>query len=272
MTEHGTNGLPSAIRVAGVSKGFGRAEATTWALRDVTFTVQMGEFVVLVGESGCGKTTLLRLIAGLEMPTTGQVLVAGQVVQQPVRHVGFVFQRPVLLPWRTVLDNVLLPVELARRSRQQARQHAMELLRLLGLHTFAGHRPPQLSGGMQQRVALARTLISQPAILLMDEPFGALDAITREQMNLALLRMWQHGQQTVLFVTHDITEAVFLADRVLLMSRRPGTMARTFPIPLSRPRTLEMRFEAYFAALCRDIHQAMGLTQQQVMESVPHAD
>jgi NitT/TauT family transport system ATP-binding protein len=248
----------SQISVAEVSKRFGPTASGTWALHKVDFAVQAGEFVVLVGESGCGKTTLLRLMAGLERPTSGQVRRAGRVVQEPSREVGFVFQRPVLLPWRTVLDNVLLPVELAAQSGPAARQRAVQLLTMLGLQAFAGHRPPHLSGGMQQRVALARTLMLQPSILLLDEPFGALDAITREQLNLELLRMWQTGGQTVVFVTHDITEAVFLADRVLLMSRRPGTIAHTFAVPLPRPRTLEMRFSPQFTELCRTVHQAMG--------------
>jgi len=252
----------SAISVERLSKRFNGAVAALWALHEVNCTVQAGEFVALVGESGCGKTTLLRLIAGLDTPTTGRVLLGNQIVQGPRREVGFVFQRPVLLGWRTVLDNVLLPVELTRQSRTEVRQRAFELLTLLSLRDFAGHRPHQLSGGMQQRVALARALLLQPSVLLMDEPFGALDAITREQLNLELLKMWQHGEQTVVFITHDITEAVFLADRVLLLSRRPGTIAHAFPVPLPRPRTLEMRFERRFTELCHDIHQAMGLLQQ----------
>jgi NitT/TauT family transport system ATP-binding protein len=258
----------SAISVERLSKRFDRAAAGMLALHEVNCTVRAGEFVALVGESGCGKTTLLRLIAGLDTPTTGRVLLGNQVVQGPTRQVGFVFQRPVLLAWRTVLDNVLLPVELARQSRPEARQRAFQLLTLLGLRDFAGHRPHQLSGGMQQRAALARTLILHPSVLLMDEPFSALDAITREQLNLELLNMWHHGEQTVVFITHDITEAVFLADRVLLMSQRPGTIAHAFPVPLPRPRTLEMRFERRFTDLCHAIHQAMGLLQQGASQAV----
>ena len=219
-----------------VGKYFGTGEQGMWALRDLNFTVSNREFVVIVGESGCGKTTLLRLLAGLEPPTAGQIQLDGQEIRQPSQDIGFVFQRPVLLPWRSVLDNVLLPAELSQTSLTEAQRRALELLALFGLDGFAGHRPHHLSGGMQQRVSLARTLMLQPSVLLMDEPFGALDAITREQLNLELLRMWQPGGQTVIFITHDITEAVFLADRVLLMSRRPGAIAATFPVPLPRPR------------------------------------
>lgn len=246
-----------AIHVDQVSKRFAETSTSLWALRDVSCRIEQGEFVTLVGESGCGKTTLLRLIAGLDTPTQGCITLDDQVVQGPRHEVGFMFQRPILLPWRTVLDNVLLPIELTRQPRQAARQRALELLDMLGLQAFTGHRPVHLSGGMQQRVALARTLLRDPSVLLMDEPFSALDAITREQLNVGLLDMWQRGGQTVVFITHDIAEAVFLADRVFLMSRRPGRIARTFVVPLARPRTLEMRFEAPYTALCRDIYQAM---------------
>jgi NitT/TauT family transport system ATP-binding protein len=194
----------------------------------------------------------------------------GQAVHGPMQAVGFMFQRPVLLPWRTVLDNVLLPIELARHTRHNARTRALALLDTLGLSTFAGHRPHHLSGGMQQRVALARTLLREPAVLLMDEPFGALDAITREQLNISLLAMWQRSRQTVVFITHDITEAVFLADRVLLMRGRPGSIAHTFSVSLPRPRTLEMRFEAPFATFCRDIHQAMHDIRRVPVETLSH--
>ena len=255
------------ILVDQVGKYFGTDEQGTWALRDLKFTISNREFVVIVGESGCGKTTLLRLIAGLEPPTTGQIQLDGQEVRQPTQDIGFVFQRPILLPWRSVLDNILLPSELSSASTPDARHRALELLALFGLEAFAGHRPQHLSGGMQQRVALARTLMLQPSVLLLDEPFGALDAITREQLNLELLQMWQRGSQTVIFITHDITEAVFLADRVLLMSRRPGTIAATFPVQLQRPRTLAMRFEPEFTTLSRDIHQAMSAMYHNQHES-----
>ena len=201
------------------------------ALRDISFGVRRGEFVALVGPSGCGKSTLLRIVAGLRPPTGGDVVVDGRRVARPMAEVGMVFQAPVLLKWRTVLDNVLLPAELAGLDPKRHRDRARELLRLVGLGDFEAKLPRELSGGMQQRASLCRALLLDPPLLLMDEPFGALDAMTRDEMNLELLRVWGEGtdgrrdRKTILFVTHSIPEAVFLADRVVVMSPRPGRVA-----------------------------------------------
>src|SRR5262249_15006279 len=215
------------------------------ALRDITFSVGRGELVALVGPSGCGKSTLLRIVAGLRPPTAGGVTVDGHRVTHPIAQVGMVFQSPVLLKWRSVLDNVLLPVELAGLGARGYGARARELLQLVGLEGFEGKLPRELSGGMQQRASLCRALLLDPPLLLMDEPFGALDAMTRDEMNLELLRIWGEGaggsatsdRKTILFVTHSIPEAVFLADRVVVMSPRPGPIARICPAPLPRPRT-----------------------------------
>ncbi len=248
---------PYKIQIERVSKIFGADGQRTVALQDIDFHVREGEFVSILGESGCGKTTLLRLVAGLLAPTTGRILLDGTAVTAPRRDMGFVFQQPVLLDWRTVLDNVLLPAEILRLDRGTSAAEARKLLGLVGLEDFAVHRPPQLSGGMQQRVAIARALILKPTLLLMDEPFGALDAITREQMNLELLNIWSLTGTTALFVTHDIGEAVFLSDRVVLLSRRPGTVQEIFPVPLPRPRLPEHRFAEEFVRLCRRLKEAM---------------
>jgi NitT/TauT family transport system ATP-binding protein len=245
------------IRIEHVSKTFGANGDRMEVLRDVECRVGDGEFVSVLGESGCGKTTLLRLVAGLLAPTAGRVLVDGSPVTAPRREMGFVFQQSVLLEWRTVLDNVLLPVEILRLEKAGHAAAARDLLALVGLGDFAAHRPPQLSGGMQQRVAIARALILKPTLLLMDEPFGALDAITREQMNLELLNIWSLTGTTALFVTHDIGEAVFLSDRVVLLSHRPGTVQEIFPVNLPRPRLPEHRFAGEFVHLCRRIREAM---------------
>jgi NitT/TauT family transport system ATP-binding protein len=248
---------PSKIQIEGVSKVFGADGQRTVALQNIDFDVRAGEFVSILGESGCGKTTLLRIVAGLISPTAGRVLVDGTPVTSPRRDMGFVFQQSVLLEWRTVLDNVLLPVEILRLERARYGAEARGLLSLMGLSEFAFHRPLQLSGGMQQRVSIARALILKPTLLLMDEPFGALDAITREQMNLELLNIWSLTETTALFVTHDIGEAVFLSDRVVLLSSRPGTVQEVFPVDLPRPRLLEHRYEERFVRLCRHIKGAM---------------
>jgi NitT/TauT family transport system ATP-binding protein len=245
------------IAVRGISKRFGHEAEGTLALEDVSLEVYDGEFLSILGESGCGKTTLLRILAGLLPPTHGAVTIDGQPVSRPRRDVGFVFQRPVLLEWRTVLDNVLLPMEIRGWERDAHAPAARDLLKLVGLEGFEGHYPRQLSGGMQHRVALARALLLQPAILLMDEPFGALDAMTREQLHLELLHLWKGRRLTAIFITHDIGEAVFLSDRVVLLSRRPGTVRRIFRVSLPRPRALEVKFTEPFGALGRAIKAAM---------------
>jgi NitT/TauT family transport system ATP-binding protein len=230
------------------------------ALRDISVTVDRGELVALVGPSGCGKSTLLRIIAGLRPATTGRVAVAGRRVVRPVPAVGMVFQAPVLLRWRTVLDNVLLAAELSSLEPTGYRARAEALLKLVGLDDFAGKRPRELSGGMQQRASLCRALLLDPPLLLMDEPFGALDAMTRDELNLELLRVWGEGaaeRKTIVFVTHSIPEAVFLADRVVVMTPRPGRVARTFDVPLPRPRTVAARADPVFGALALAIHETL---------------
>jgi NitT/TauT family transport system ATP-binding protein len=194
--------------------------------------------VTLVGRSGCGKSTLLRIVAGLLEPTGGRVTIAGTPVTGPRRDVSLMFQRPALLPWRNVIENVLLPVEVHRLDRRAYRRRAHDLLELVGLDAFATRSPWELSGGMQQRVALCRALVVEPRILLMDEPFAALDALTREELGLELQRIWSEHRATILFVTHSIEEAVLLADRVVVMSARPGRIRRVVPVDLPRPRSL----------------------------------
>jgi len=231
---------------------FDLAEGGTYALRDVNFDVREGEFVSLIGPSGCGKTTLLYCISGLEPIVKGGVELDGRLVDGPRSgEVGLVFQKAVLLGWRTVLDNVLLPIELFGRSRANFVRRATELIDLVGLTGFADSLPSKLSGGMQQRAAIVRALIFEPRVLLMDEPFGALDAQTREYMNLILLRVWEATRKTIVFVTHDLEEAAFLSDRVVVLTERPGTVREIVEVPLPRPRTLEMRYSEDFVRLAR---------------------
>jgi NitT/TauT family transport system ATP-binding protein len=246
------------IEFRGLTKVFGSGDKRMVALNGVDLAIEDGHFTSFLGESGCGKTTLLRIAAGLIAPTSGSVVMDGQVVRKPSRDMGFVFQQSVLLEWRTVLENILLPVEILKLNTRDYRDKAMELLRMMGLGGFEGHYPIQLSGGMQQRVAIARALILAPSVLLMDEPFGALDAITREQMNVELLRIWSISRTTALFITHDIAEAVFLSDRVVLLGSRPGRVKQIFDIDLPRPRTAEHRFDPRFTRLCRDMKHAMA--------------
>jgi NitT/TauT family transport system ATP-binding protein len=218
------------------------------AVEDIALEVRENEFVTLVGPSGCGKSTLLKLVAGLILPTAGTVRVQGQVVREPSPDVGFVFQQPVLLPWRTVVENVMFSIEMLGRPRKSYRDRAIALLHLAGLAGFETKYPRELSGGMQQRVAICRALIHDPSMLLMDEPFGALDAMTREEMGLELLRIWEERRKTILFVTHSIPEAILLADRVVVMTPRPGRIARVLDVNLPRPRRVEMEFDPRFKA------------------------
>jgi NitT/TauT family transport system ATP-binding protein len=239
---------------------YAAASGPVEALRDIALAVGQGELIAFVGPSGCGKSTLLRIVAGLRPATTGRVLVGGRPVTRPIAEVGMVFQAPVLLKWRTILDNVLLPAELSGLDRAAYRSRAGELLTLVGLGEFGLKLPRELSGGMQQRAALCRALLLDPPLLLMDEPFGALDALTRDEMNLELLRVWGEAagaRKTILFVTHSIPEAVFLADRVVVMSPRPGRIARIFDVPWPRPRTVASRATAEFGALSLRIYETL---------------
>jgi NitT/TauT family transport system ATP-binding protein len=238
----------AAIAVAGVAKTFRRKALTTAALDGIDLAVAKGEFLAIVGPSGCGKSTLLRIIAGLIPATAGRVSVNGRDVTGPVTELGVVFQSPVLLDWRTVLDNVLIQIELRGLDKRAYRARALALLDRVGLGEFANRYPRELSGGMRQRAAIVRALIHDPPLLLMDEPFGALDALTREQMRIDLEALWIETRKTVLFVTHSIDEAVLLADRVLVMTARPGRIDRIVPVSLPRPRGLDGRKLPGFAA------------------------
>jgi NitT/TauT family transport system ATP-binding protein len=227
------------------------------ALSDISLSVREREFVTVVGPSGCGKTTLLKILAGLVPLTSGTVGVDGRPVAAPRRDIGIVFQNPVLLPWRTVMENVLLPAEVQGIPLDAARRRARDLLKMVGLADFEDKYPMELSGGMQQRAAISRALVSDPRLLLMDEPFGALDAMTREQMNLDLQRIWRESGKTVLLITHSIPEAVFLGDRVVVMTPRPGRIARIVEVPLARPRPLDAMGDPVFGQLTSDIRRLL---------------
>ena len=223
------------------------------AIAEVSLGVRENEFVTLVGPSGCGKSTLLKLVSGLIPVTGGTIHVREQLVREPFSDVGFVFQHPVLLPWRTVLGNILFSIEMLGKKEGEFVDQARDLIKLAGLEGFENKYPRELSGGMQQRVAICRALIHDPSLLLMDEPFGALDAMTREEMSFELLRIWEERRKTILFVTHSIPEAILLADRVVVMTPRPGKIERIFEINLPRPRVYEMEFNERFKALNSEI-------------------
>jgi NitT/TauT family transport system ATP-binding protein len=254
MTE---NERPPSLRMEGVWVSYPTPDGELTALKEVSLAVMPGEFVCLVGPSGCGKTTLLRTAAGLLAPSRGRVWLDGESVTAPRRQVGLVFQKANLMPWRTVLGNVLLPLELSDVPQAQAVWRAKVLIELVGLGEFANAYPADLSGGMAQRVAIARALAHDPEFLLLDEPFGSLDALTRERMGQELLRIWHAQSNTVLMVTHSVPEAVFLADRVIVLSPRPGTVAAMVAVDLPRPRDLRLMETSTFGALAGRVRAAI---------------
>jgi NitT/TauT family transport system ATP-binding protein len=265
----------TAIQLKGISHVFHTRKTRLEALDGIDVEIGDSEFVTLVGRSGCGKSTLLRIIAGLLRPTAGEVRVGGEAVRGPRRDVSFMFQRSALLPWRTVLENVMLPVQILRLDRRMYRARAEELLALTGLEGFEDRRPDELSGGMQQRVSLCRALVHNPSVLLMDEPFAALDALTREEMSLELQRIWSEDKKTIVFVTHSIQEATLLADRIVVMSPRPGRLARTLAVKAPRPRSLGITaHSAELDHVNAELHELLfdRQTPPQAVESTPAAN
>ena len=240
----------SLIEAAGVRKIFRTPTGSVEAVASVSFAARAGEFVSILGPSGCGKSTLLMMVAGLERPTSGAIVIDGARVESPRRDLGIVYQDPVLLPWKTALQNTLFPIHIQRLPMADYVSKAGRLLDSVGLRGFHDKKPHELSGGMKQRVAISRALINDPAVLLMDEPFSALDAITRDQMNVALISLWEEVRKTALFVTHSIREAVYLSDRVLVMGARPSTVIWEEPIPFPRPRDLAIGESVEFNAIC----------------------
>jgi NitT/TauT family transport system ATP-binding protein len=241
------------IALRNIQKTYQTADGPLHSLTSVSFDVREGEFLSIVGPSGCGKSTLLKILAGLLPATQGEARLNGQLVDGPQDGVGMVFQSPVLLAWRDVLSNVMLQVEIRHLDWDSYKRRALTLLQTVGLAGFERKRAWELSGGMQQRVAICRALVHDPSLLLMDEPFGALDAMTREMMNLELQRIWMATQKTVLFVTHSIPEAVFLSDRILVMTERPGRVEKIYDIPLSRPRSLQNMGTPEFSEIAQAI-------------------
>ena len=248
------------IRLAGVRKVYRTRGAEFLAISEATFNVEAGELVSLVGPSGCGKTTLLKILAGLHAYDSGEVRIGSSTQPfDPGRDIGMVFQAPLLLKWRRVIDNVLLPAEILGLPMAASRERARALLALVGLAGSEDKYPYELSGGMQQRASIARALIHDPKLILMDEPFGALDALTREKMNLELLRIWSEARKTIVFVTHGITEAVFLGTRVVVLTAGPARMADNFRVELPHPRTLDMKTHERFGEYTRRIYRLLGM-------------
>lgn len=248
------------IRLRGVRKTYRTGGQDFVAVSDVTMDIDDGDMVSLVGPSGCGKSTLLKILAGLHDADGGEVAIGNAAASfTPGRDVGMVFQQALLLKWRTILENVLLPADILGLPRKAAAERARDLLNMVGLNGFEGKYPYQLSGGMQQRAAIARALIHDPRLILMDEPFGALDALTREKMNLEMLRIWQESRKTIIFVTHSIQEAVFLGSRCAVLTAGPARMADQFSIDLDFPRTLDIKTTEKFGVYTRRIYRLLGM-------------
>jgi NitT/TauT family transport system ATP-binding protein len=250
--------IQPTLVVRQVSAVFADPGGELHALQELSFQVAPQEFVCVLGPSGCGKTTLLRALAGLLRPTGGEIEYQGRRLDGPQPGIGLVFQKANLLPWRSVLDNILLPLQIQGVPHSAAREKAQQLAELVGLHGFESSLPRQLSGGMAQRVALARALVQDPELLLLDEPFGSLDALTRERMGTELLDIWQQRRKTVVMVTHSISEALLLADRVLVLTPRPGRLCLDLQVSLPRPRSEETRYLAEFSALSRQVRAAIA--------------
>lgn len=256
---------PVYVEMQDVGVVYGSARGSVVALDDVTLDLREGEFLSVLGPSGCGKSTLLKCLAGLERPTTGSLRVVGKAFDGPPADLGVVFQRDVLLDWRTVIENVLLIAEFQGKDIKALRPKALKLLTRFGLEAFADRYPWELSGGMRQRASICRALLTDPDLLLMDEPFGALDAMTRDDLNIELARLWQDTRKTVMFITHSIAEAVFLSDRVVIMSRNPGRIVEVIDIDLPRPRSLALRETKEFASYTthiRRIFADLGVIQE----------
>lgn len=243
----------SKIELINVCKSFDAGTGRLDAVRGVNLTVAAGEFVSLIGPSGCGKSTLFKMICGLVIPDGGYVLINGGRMQKPGEHLCYMPQKDLLMPWRTVLDNVTLAMDIAGGQREKSRQAALSMLPIFGLEGFAGAYPAQLSGGMRQRAALMRTILAGREIVLLDEPFGALDAITRFQMQKWLLDIWLRFNKTILFVTHDVEEAIFLSDHIYVMTPRPGTIRESIPVPLERPRQQSLVAESNFMEIKKKV-------------------
>jgi NitT/TauT family transport system ATP-binding protein len=261
-----TGGGGEFISIKGVSKRFSGRQGVVQALDAVDLTVNDGEFISVIGPSGCGKSTLMMLLAGLEPATTGAIHIGGKKIDGPASDLGIVFQQDVLLEWRSALENVVLQAEIRKQNKAAATERARQLLAMVGLESFASAYPHELSGGMRQRVSICRALLHDPPLLVMDEPFGALDALTRDQLNVDLLRFWSDRRVTVLFVTHSISEAVFLSDRVVVMSPRPGRIETIITIDLPRPRRLSIRETPEFVHYNRmvtEVFKSLGVLREE---------